>query len=335
MANVSQQFMDDMGPLSAMWAGRDQGLSENTSQVQQQVGLESIANSQQNRDIAKQKLPFELGQLKHQEQMNPLLIQEKEGKIKSDKVKLDKDQFDNFFGEFKQVIPTLQGTPADGAILGEVAKKHGMDPADPRIRRMIDTAASGNAQAVNDMLKKIALADAKHQQDMAKEYFSQTQQTGRTLLTEQGADRRAQLQAETSRMGIAQRAAAVAAKAETVKQTVNQQIAQLEREMAAAPTAEQKQALANRIKYLVDTQREIAQAVQQQRTEDAAEMINRLQTGQPFVPPTSNLTTPPNTPPGDGVNTPKPVTQQRAVGTKAKTKDGRDVTWDGKGWVLD
>lgn len=190
MANVSQQFMDDMGPLAALWAGRDQGLQENTSQVNQQVGLENIANSQQSRDIAKQKLPFELGQLQHQQQMNPLLIQEKEGKIKSDKVKLDKEQFDNFFGEFRQTIPQLQGTPADGALLGEVAKKHGMDPQDPRIRRMIDTAASGNAEAVNKMLEKIALADPKHKQDMAKEYFSQTQQTGRTLLTEQGANQR-------------------------------------------------------------------------------------------------------------------------------------------------
>lgn len=294
MANVSQQFMDDMGPLSALWAGRDQGLQENTSLVNQQVGLESIANSQQTRDIQKQKLPFELSQLEHQQKMNPLLLEQQGTKNKSDLAKIDKDQFDSFFNDFKMQIPTLTGTPADAAVLGEVAKKNGMDPADPRIARMIQTGASGNQQAITDMITKIAQMNDKHIQDMTKERFTQGQQTGRTLLEQEGADRRANIAAETQRAAIAQRAAAVDAKANTIKLTIDQQIAGLEREMDAAKTQEEKRAFANRIKYLVNVKREIATAVQERRTEDAAQLIERLQSGVGYNPPASNLTTPPN-----------------------------------------
>jgi len=215
MANVSTQFMDDMGPLAAMWTGRNQGQQENTTQVNQQIGLESIANSQQTRDIQKQKLPFELSELQHKQEMQPLLKQEKETSNAAATQKLDRDKFNAFFDDFRTAIPQLQGTPADGAVLSEVAKKHGMDPNDPRIGRMIQTAASGNAKAVNEMLEKIALSMPVHQQAMAKERFSQGQQTGRTLVEQEGMNARtaATIAGANERARIAAAAKAEAAKA--------------------------------------------------------------------------------------------------------------------------
>lgn len=166
--NFSTDYMDSLGPLGAMWLGEQFRTDQNTANINQDNTLESIAKSQQDRDIAKQKLPFELGQLEHQQKMNPLLLEQQGTKNKSDLAKLDKDKFDNFFGEFRNVIPQLQGTPADGALLADVARKHGMDPADPRIRRMIETASSGNAKAVNDMLVKIANMQEKAIQERSK-----------------------------------------------------------------------------------------------------------------------------------------------------------------------
>lgn len=211
MAN-SQQFMDDLGPLAAMWAGRNQGMQENTNLVNQQLGLESIATSQQNRDIAKQKLPFELGQLEHQQKMNPLLLEEKQTAVTSGKRKLDKDQFDNFFGQFKDILPTLQGTPADAAILGELAKKNGMDPADPRIGRMIATATSGNQAAINDMMKRIALMSEKSIQERAKQGDMDKAHGERTTAEIAGRERVAQINANSG-IQRAQITAAARAKA--------------------------------------------------------------------------------------------------------------------------
>lgn len=168
MAN-SQQFMDDLGPLAAIWAGRNQGQAENTQMVTQQNVLEQIATAGQNRDIASQKFPFELSQLEHQQKMNPLLLKEKEVKIGSDQQKFNKEQFSTFWDEFRNTIPQLQGSPADAALLGEVAKKHNMDPNDPRVRRMIETAGSGNQAAIQAMVRKIDEMSPKVGQTVAEE----------------------------------------------------------------------------------------------------------------------------------------------------------------------
>lgn len=165
----SAQFMDDLGPLAAIWAGRDQGIQENTSLVNQQNTLEQIATAQQNRDIASQKLPFELSELRHKQAMQPGAL-EKQGLENKEKLqKLNKDQFDTFFGQFKDVLPTLQGTPADAAVLGEIARKNGIDPQDPRIGKMIATATSGNHAAIDEMMKRIALMSEKSIQERAKQ----------------------------------------------------------------------------------------------------------------------------------------------------------------------
>lgn len=335
MANVSSQFMDDLGPLAALWAGRDQGLQENSTLVNQQIGLENIANSQQTRDIQKQKLPFELGQLEHQKQMNPLLIGQQETKNKADKVKLDKDQFDKFFEEFKVQVPNLTGTPADASILGEIAKKNGMDPNDPRISRMIQTGASGNQKAISDMITKIAQMSEKHIQDMTKERFTQDQQTGRTRLEQEGANQR---NAATNAAGLQRAKISAAAKAGALKDKsdiyaltrgdpvkMHAMLVMKAKEAQQAGDVDKATALyemANDPTLLASVQNQQAQRPQVTVTPEGG--IGQSGGVQP-IPPAGP----------QGAAPPKAGTPQRAVGTKAKTKDGRDVTWDGKGWVLD
>ena len=89
-----------------------------------------------------------------------------------------------------------------------------------------------------------------------------------------------------------------------MKQTVDQQIAQLEAEMAKAPP-EQKQAYANRINYLTAIKKEINAATQQRKTEDTERILDNLQRGG-TTPPTAAPASAAATPPVTGPNAPRP-----------------------------
>lgn len=188
MANFSQGFMDDLGPLGAIWAGRDQANQENTSALNQQMGLENLLTAQQKRQFETEDRPFALDKLRHEQALRPLDLEKKTTENASAKQKFNVQQFDGFMQELPVLVQTFQGTPADGALFGELAKKHGLDPMDPRLQQMGNVATSGNKAAFEDMMKKIALSMPKQQQEMELTRFKESQATGRTALHEEGAN---------------------------------------------------------------------------------------------------------------------------------------------------
>lgn len=157
MANNSQGFMDDLGPLAAIWQGRDQGMQENTTLVNQQNTLEQIANSQQTRGFNAEKHPFEMKKLEHDIAMNPHRLKEAELKNKETQQKISGTDFDNMVKELFFTAPQLTGTPADGGILEGIAKKNNLDPADPRIAKMLELGKRGDQAALKKVLEAIAL----------------------------------------------------------------------------------------------------------------------------------------------------------------------------------
>lgn len=156
MADFSQGFMDDLGPLGAIWAGRNQGMAENTSMVNQQNTLEQIANSQQTRQFNAEKHPFEIKKLEHEMAMNPLRKQELELKNKETQQKINGQDFKNMVEELFFTVPQLSGSPADAAVLSGIAKKNNLDPADGRIARFIDMAGKGDVKSLQKVMEAIA-----------------------------------------------------------------------------------------------------------------------------------------------------------------------------------
>jgi hypothetical protein len=288
MAANSQQFMDDLGPLAAIWAGRDQANQENTNVVNQQVGLENIMNSQQKRQFEAEDRPFALDKMKHEQAMRPFTLEGEQQKVEGTKRKFKKEDFDNYMGQLSELVPQLPGTPADGALVAELAKRNNLDATDPRIQKIQQVAASGNKEAFAAMMKQISLADQAHQRKMAEETFKQTQETGRALVQEQGRNQRnvednARALEAAKIAAQSREAAAVARQAAMQKMaTIDQRLVQLTAiaNDPQSPPEAKAQAKAE-AQQLIQAKSTIATAVVQEKWSQIESLLNPGGTQQP------------------------------------------------------
>lgn len=149
------------------------------SEVNQNKGLEEILTAQQNRDIAKQKLPGEL-------EMQQANITGKKVDNADKQSKLDREKYGYFLEDVIRFTPT-DDPMADAFRLEETAKKAGLDPQDARVRFALTQAQ--NKEQLKALQQALTFNDPKHQQTMAKERFVQGQETGRTALQLESRER--------------------------------------------------------------------------------------------------------------------------------------------------
>lgn len=308
-----------MGPLTMggmMADQQDAAMKE--SRLGQAKTLEEIANAQQNRDIARQKLPGELAQQQATLESTQLGNKEKGAKLKYD----DYSRYTDDVFEWRMSNP--DASPLEvGAYLGEAAKRHGQDPADKRVMGVGSMAMRG-PQAMQEFRERMAKADPKYiaerkkqEEEMAKAKMEAASRE-RVGAGNNAATIEAARIAASSREAVAMARQQAQAKLASIDQRLVQLTAVINNPQAD-PT--EKRRAAQEASTLVQAKQAIATAVATERFDQLNQILN------PGAAPTSTAADPykeaakadfdPNKQytPAEAKNLPK--------GTKFKGTDGK------------
>lgn len=186
-----------LGPgLGGLWMGEQQGLAVDAEKLRQQKTLDEMMTAAQNRDIAKQKLPFELDEMRARAGFNEASAGESRQRTAAGQVKLDKEKFGNLMDTLS-VTGFDPNNPLESATrVDQIIKQQGLDPEDPRIamvrRATSDPAAwkkLTDAWALNqpDQRRKMQEKDAEIEGRLEQERLQQRGATGRQAMANQNA----------------------------------------------------------------------------------------------------------------------------------------------------
>lgn len=278
-----------IGPL---WAGQQQRAALDESDTQQDWTRAQTSKSMQDQDIARQKLPGELEQQVATLESTRANTEGTVSQTKERNQKLDQTKYTAFANDLSVFQPT-QDNLADAVRLSEIAKKHDMDTADPRI------------QATIEILKQGPEMFAKFQQQLAEntpEARRKRAEDQRTAEREDARDAAANLRSAGNNAASIESARLAADSRERVAQlrqevtqaalTIDKELVQL---VAIINDPKQDPAIRQnaqaRAKMLQEYKLGIATAVQQGKAEQLQMLLGKLpanpQVGSSFTPQTA------------------------------------------------
>ena len=343
----------NLGPgTGGLWLGEQQKNAMQESELNQQNTLEQIAASRQNRDIQSQKTPLELERMRGENSLYPGKLTEQQDIHKEREAKISKEKYNDLLQGLGQMDPQFVPMDQRAGYLNELSKRTGI-PAD---HPMFEMALRAHAAGPEAFKKFQSAVDpklmAEREKTASNEGIHAASNTTQVAVAEIGANKAMEVQRLKNE--------ALAAKANEVKMTTDQLIAKYTDEMMKETDPARKQQLNAYIQYLQQGKMAIAQAQGQGKTDELERTLQMFQQGAQMQAPPPKQVTPgtlPNPPMGGPAQAGAPPMPQGAPpqggmppqgqpqaappqqggpapGTKAKTRDGRDVQWDGKGWVL-
>lgn len=284
-----------LGPgTGGLWMGEQQRNAMQESEIQQKRGLEDILTQQQNRDIAKQKLPFELQKAEQDAKfrLGQVAAQGTEAEDRLRKIK--KEDFQEFTTGLGKMDPSVISPIERAAYLNDLIKRTGQDAEHPLVQAALRAHAQGGPNW--DKFSQAILIDP-------KDRYKEEAQTARTVASDvsRAASARevAQIGAD-SRIETARiRAEQAQARAAQVKESTDQLIARYTNEMKAEKDPARRQQLDQYIKYLQQGKMAIAQAVGSGKTDELERTLQMFQQGAMQAPPPKPLPTAPGAPMAD------------------------------------
>lgn len=277
-----------LGPLTGgSFMGEQQRAAMQESDIQQQRGLQDILTQQQNRDIARQKLPGEL-EMQQQNVMFKKGEIAKQGSEAADRErKLKKEDYADFLDGITKMSPNTVAVTDRAEYMNDLSKRTGI-PVDHPMYKIALQAYAGGPKVWDEFVKGFKVSpETRYKEEQAT--ARQEIQTAGTLEGQRiGADSRT----EVARI----RAEQAQAKASQVKQTTDQLIAKYTEEMMAEKDPQRKAELGRYIAYLQQGKIAIAQAVGSGRTDELERTLQMFQEGAMKAPPPRPLPTPPQAP---------------------------------------
>ena len=270
--NFGSDMTQYMGPLTMggmMADQQDAAMKE--SRLGQAKTLEEIANAQQNRDIARQKLPGELAQQGATLEQTQLGNQEKRSKLKYD----DYSKYSDDVFEWRMANP--EASPIEvGAYVAEAAKRHGQDTEDKRVMGVGSMAAKG-PQAMQQFRERLTQADPKYIAERKKQEEEMAKARMEAASRERvGAGNNAAT-IEAARIAASSREAAAALKqqAQAKLASIDQRLVQLTA-VINNPQADpaEKQRAAQEASTLVQAKQAIQTAVVTEKFDQMNQLLN-------------------------------------------------------------
>lgn len=124
---LTQQFGPQnlvFGPgLGGLLAGQQTGMNMESERLGQQKTLEDIYASQQNRDIASQKLPLELERMRGENSMYPGKLTELTQRNEAERKKIDREDYNYFLQDLTKMPPGMD-MAGQAAYLNDVSKRN-------------------------------------------------------------------------------------------------------------------------------------------------------------------------------------------------------------------
>lgn len=286
---VNTNWLNSVG---AQWAGEQQRAAMNESDTQQDWTRAQTSKSLQDQDIARQKLP---GELEQQGAMIESTRASTEGTVsltRERNQKLDQTKYTAFTNDLSVFKPT-QDNLADAVRLSEIAKKHGMDTADPRIQATIEMLKQG-PEMFSQFQQQLAENTPEARRKRAEDQRQAERDTARdTAANERSAgNNAASIEAARLAADSRERVAQLKQEATQAALTIDKELVQL---VAIVNDPQQdpavKQNAQARAKMLQEYKLGIATAVQQGKAEQLQMLLGKLpvnsQVGSSFAPQTA------------------------------------------------
>jgi len=341
--NFSDPF-NTYGPgLASLWGGEQVGLSFDQQRADQAKTLEEIATAQQTRE--------------HNAQMQPFKVDEARLKNEKTKTEMTAAKYADFVAALEQDVLTqgnMAGPPdsvGNAARWQAQAQAMGLDPEDYRVKVALGTAAQGpeGLKKLKEATYRLSPKGQEKTDDFNRQKAADAAAGERNTADNTSRERQAHITG-----GYSVQRAQIQAKARAAAQEKKQSLLQITKgdpvkTIAALVTEANmlaRQGNADAANALYEAANDpVLQAAAQNQQANAGKLTvgpnGQLTTtgasvplpraGPPAGAPGTQAANPATTAPGTVPPAPAGFPPK---GTRAKTKDGRDVESDGQGWIL-